>query len=147
MRSFLGTKVAWPIVRATNNMAVRAVWMAHAPGANAHAEIHHFEAVGSPHQNALPSVSPHPAAIAAAYYLSAGPKALDDPCPEPGHDHADHIGCCGGMASCVSGGGAVIVPEEGPNLPPGSAILHFPIMPMSMGVKILPSDPPPRASI
>jgi hypothetical protein len=147
MRPFLGSKLAWPIVRATMTAAVLAVWMALAPGASAHSQIHDFAAMGSPHQDAVPSVSRDATAITTAYFLRVGSMAVNEHCPEPGHDRADHIGCCAGMASCVSGCGAMMVPEEGPSLPAGKAILPVSTMPVSTGVKILPSDPPPRASI
>lgn len=141
-----GLKASWSVVKATVLMAVVAASLGLASSVQAHPAAHALAPVGGPPGQGTDAAVERGATTAAApHVMSAIWQVSDDSCPEPGHDHDDHIGCCAGSGSCVSGPGALIVPDQGPNLPPHKTVLHGSLMPVSLGIKVIPTDPPPRA--
>ncbi len=141
-----GLKACWCIAKATLAMAVVATSLVFASGAHAHSATHTVAALGpSPGQGNPVSIDLGTSAM--PQIISVSWQASDDSCPEPAHDRADHIGCCSGSGSCVSAAGALIAPDQGPNLPPHMTVLHASPTPVPLGIKIIPADPPPRALI
>lgn len=143
----------WRLMNAAMLLMVLMVSFVFAPNAIAHDSHHASSAISV----AAPAFGEgvHPAVpasetVAAAYVQSASwhSAGADQSCPNDSNDgRADHIGCCGGIVSCASGGGVAIPLDEPLPVSARKAALACSMTPVSVGAATIPDDPPPRISI
>jgi hypothetical protein len=144
---------SWRLMNAAMLLMVLMVSFAFAPDAMAHGSDHASSVISAVAPALGDSVHPAVAAsetVAAAYVQSASWQSAgaDQSCPnDPNDGRADHIGCCGGIVSCASGGGAAIPSEEPLPVSALKAALACSMTPVSVGTATIPDDPPPRISI